>query len=118
VRRRAAALQWLNWDDGIAVWIDNKLVFDHRAYPPEGHGLLFRDRYVFEERVPVVVPRGKSRLAATCINSHGSWGFAIRFTDAEGFPLEGLTFSVPARWSRPDSVNLVLMNIQPPIHAD
>ena len=94
--KETPAQMCVNWDDGIAVWIDDKLVFDRRTYPPEGHGLLFRDRFLFEERVPVVISKGKSRLAVTCINSHGSWGFAIRFTDADGFPLEGVRFSVPA----------------------
>jgi hypothetical protein len=93
---RVRAYMWIGWDDGIAVWINNKMVFDHRTYPKRGHGMLFRDRYLFEERVPVVVPKGKSRLAVTSINSHGVWGFAIRFTDKDGFPLEGLTFSLPS----------------------
>jgi hypothetical protein len=96
-KRKTQGYMWLNWDDGIAVWIDDKLVADHRTYPPEGHGLLFRDRYQFEERVPVVVPRGESRLAVTSINSHGSWGFALRLTDSTGFPVQGIRFAVPAR---------------------
>lgn len=88
---------WINWDDGVVVWIGDKLVFDHRTYPERGHGLLYRDRYNFEERVPVVIPKGESRLAVTCINSHGQWGFNIRFADEDGFPLEGLRFSLPPR---------------------
>ena len=49
--------------DDIAVWIAGRLVFDHRTYPPQGHGLLYRDRYLFEEHAPVVIPKGESRLA-------------------------------------------------------
>jgi hypothetical protein len=85
----------IGWDDGVAVWINGKMVFDHRTYPKRGHGILYRDRYQFEERVPVTIPKGKSRLAVTCINSHGNWAFNIRFTDKDGFPIEGATFSVP-----------------------
>ncbi len=94
--RDLEAFMHVNWDDGVAVWINDQMVFDRRAYPPEGHGLLYRDRYLFEERVPVRIPAGESRLAVTCINAFGSWGFNVRFTDAEGFPLEGLTFSLPS----------------------
>jgi hypothetical protein len=84
----------IGWDDGVAVWINGKMVFDHRTYPKRGHGILYRDRYQFEERVPVTIPKGKSRLAVTCINSHGNWAFNIRFTDKDGFPLDGVTFSI------------------------
>lgn len=93
--REIEGFLWLNWDDGAAVWINDELVFDHRTYPPEGHGLLFRDRYLFEERVAVSIPQGESRLAVTCINSHGAWGFNMRFTDADGFPLDDVTFGLP-----------------------
>jgi len=94
-RKPVRAYMWMNWDDGVEVWLSGRTIFEHRAYPKQGHGLLYRDRYLFEERVPVVIPKGESRLAVTCINSHGSWGFNIRFTDKDGFPLEGVTFSVP-----------------------
>lgn len=93
--RQVKAHLWLNWDDGIAVWIAGRLVFDHRTYPPQGHGLLYRDRYLFEEHAPVVIPKGESRLAVTCINQRGSWGFNLRLTDEGGFPLKGVTFSLP-----------------------
>jgi len=60
--------------DDIAVWIAGRLVFARGTglslcpIPPEGHGLLYRDRYLFEEHAPVVIPKGESRLAVTCIN--------------------------------------------------
>jgi len=94
-RKPVRGYMWINWDDGIEVWLNGRTVFEHRTYPKQGHGLLHRDRYLFEERVPVVIPKGESRLAVTCINSHGLWGFNMRFTDKDGFPLEGATFSVP-----------------------
>jgi hypothetical protein len=83
----------LGWDDGIAVWFDDRIVFDRRTYPKRGHGMLFKDRFLFEERVPVVIPKGRTRLNVTSINSHGVWGFSLRFTDSDGFPFEDLTFS-------------------------
>ncbi|MCG3200001.1 MAG: hypothetical protein GHCLOJNM_04530 [bacterium] len=83
----------VGWDDGIVVRIGEQTVFDRAKYPERGHGLLFRDRYDFEEQAPVVIPKGKTRVSVTSINSHGSWGFNLRFTDEKGHPLEGLRFT-------------------------
>lgn len=94
-KEQVGGFMHIGWDDGAAVWIGGKIVFDRRTYPKRGHGILYRDRYQFEERVPITIRRGKSRLAVTCINSHGNWAFSIRFTDKDGFPIEGVTFSVP-----------------------
>jgi len=88
---------WINvgWDDGIRVWLGPRLVFDRATYPPKGHGAQFRDRYLFEERFEVTLPAGATRLGVTTINSHGSWSFNLRVTDAEGYPIEGVTFGLP-----------------------
>ncbi len=43
--------------------------------------------------VPVTLPKGTSRLEVKCFNVASIWGFIVRFTDKEGRPLEGLTFS-------------------------
>jgi len=93
---KTEGLLQLGWDDGIVVRIGDRVVFDHPDYPEKGHGMLFRDRYLFERKIPVTIPEGKSRLAVTSLNLHGVWGFNMRFTDPEGFPLKGITFSLPA----------------------
>ena len=85
----------LGWDDGIAVWLNDTLVFDRRAYPERGHGLLYRDRYNFEETIPVKIPAGESRLAVTSINQRASWGVNLRLTDENGWPIDTLTFALP-----------------------
>lgn len=84
----------IGWDDGVIVNLENKEILNRAEYPEKGHGLLFRDRFNFEETIPIHIPAGKSLLAVTSINSHGSWGFNIRFTDALGYPLEGIHFSL------------------------
>ncbi len=86
---------WVNWDDGIIVRLDDAVVFDRSDYPEKGHGLLYRDRFLFEEKVPVTLAKGETRLAVTCINAKGSVGFNLRFADAEGYPLPDLSFSLP-----------------------
>ena len=87
----------VGWDDGIRVWLGEELVFDEPDYPPEGHGLQYRDRYCFERRVPVRIKKGLSRLFVTSINSHGNWIFSLRLTDENGIPPGGLKFElVPA----------------------
>jgi len=93
--RRTSGFLWLGWDDGLAVWLNGRLLLDRRSYPPQGHGLLFRDRYLFEERVPVTLPRGSSRLALTSVNATGVWACSLRFGDGEAYPLPGLRFSLP-----------------------
>lgn len=85
----------LNWDDGASVWLDGNLVLDHRAYPERGHGLLYKDRYNFEDSVPIDLPAGKSRIAITSINQRGSWGVNFRLTDEDGWPIKGVTFALP-----------------------
>ena len=89
------ALLWIGWDDGIVVRMDDRIVFNHPDYPKQGHGMLFRDRYLFEDKVAITLPQGKSRLSVVSINSHGNWGFNLRITDADGFPLDTVSFSLP-----------------------
>ncbi len=93
--RKLDATLWLNGDDGVSVWIDNTLVFDHLKYPERGHGLQYRDRYLFENKIPVSIPKGESRLVVTSVNLWGGWGINLRLTDKDGFPLDGVTFSLP-----------------------
>jgi hypothetical protein len=82
------------WDDGIVIRLADAVVFSRPDYPPVGHGAFFRDRYQFEEHVPLTIPAGSTRLAVTSINSHGVWLFTLRITDRDGYPLEGLRFRI------------------------
>ena len=84
----------IGWDDGLAVWLDDRLVFDRRAYGHAHGGLLYRDRWLFEEFVPLTIPPGKHRLALTSLNARGRWGFNLRFGDREGYPADGLRFGL------------------------
>jgi len=92
VQRPMDLLLNVGWDDGIRVWLNDRLVFDRAEYPPEGHGFQYRDRYCFEDRVRVRLPRGTSKLFVTSINSHGNWIFSLRLTGEDGIPPAGLQF--------------------------
>lgn len=46
--------------------------------------------------VAVTLPAGESRLVMKVYNRGGMWGFALRFTDLGGKPVDGLTFSPAA----------------------
>ena len=72
-----------------------KLIFDQARYPEKGHGNLFKDRYNFETHVPVVLSKGENLLVVTSINAKGSWGVNLRIADENGFPLDGVSFSLP-----------------------
>jgi hypothetical protein len=89
------AFLWFNWDDGAIVRLGNTVVIDKSDYPEKGHGLLFQDKYIFEDHVPVTIPRGKTRLTVTDLNFKGSWGFNLRIADEEGYPIKGLAFVLP-----------------------
>lgn len=84
---------WVGWDDGVAVWLNDTPVIDRLAYPERGHGILFRDRYNFEEKVPIFIPKGTSRLTVTSINAKGNWGVNLRLADEDGYPLKGVSFA-------------------------
>ncbi len=86
---------WANFDDGGSVRLDDDVVLDHLSYPEKGHGILYRDRYLFEYHAPISITNGTHRLTITSVNAHGSWGLNFRIGDADGFPLSGLTFSLP-----------------------
>lgn len=86
---------WMNWDDGVVVRLGDKVIFDKSDYPETGHGILFKDHYLFEEHVPVTIPKGTTRLSVTSLNLKGSWGFNLRFADEDGYPVKGLAFTLP-----------------------
>ena len=82
----------VGWDDGIIVYLGNKIVFDRRDYPKRGKGLLYQDRYQFEKRIPITIKKGSTRLSVTSINSHGNWLFSLRITDENDLPFADVTF--------------------------
>jgi len=90
-RERRAVLH-TGWDDGILIKLGNQILFDAREYPPRGKGLLYRDKYQFERRIPFILPAGKSRLAVTSINSHGNWLFSLRITGEDDIPFRDVRF--------------------------
>ncbi len=88
---RAAFLQ-VGWDDGIVVRLGNRVVFDKSNYPPRGKGILYHDKHQFEVRVPVKLEKGASRLSVLSLNLRGAWIFALRITDEQDLPIDGLQF--------------------------
>ena len=95
--RDVSAQLCLGLDDGLAVWLDEALVVDRRDYGRAHGGLLHRDRFLFEERIPVAIRRGPQRLAVTAINALGEWGFNMRFVGDDGLPLSGLRFGLASQ---------------------
>ncbi|OQB40803.1 MAG: hypothetical protein BWY06_01045 [Candidatus Latescibacteria bacterium ADurb.Bin168] len=87
---------WLNvgWDDGIVVQVGDRVVFDRASYPERGHGAMYLDRYQFEAKVPIHIPAGVTRINVTTINAKGGWMYTFRITDADGYPLPDLKFSL------------------------
>lgn len=86
----------LGWHDGLIVRLGNAIVLSRPDYPPGERTGFCRDRYQFDERIPVRVPKGATRLAATIIAAKKSWRFAIRLTDRDGYPFDGVRFSLSA----------------------
>lgn len=89
------AYLWFNWDDGAVVYLNQEVVLDRAVYPPKGHGLLYQDRYLFEEHIPISLKQGENLLTIVSINAKGSWGVNARIGDVNGFPLEGISFKLP-----------------------
>lgn len=90
-RERRAVLH-TGWDDGIIIRLGAQVLFDAREYPPRGKGLLFRDKYQFEKRIPFTLPRGRSQLTVTSLNSHGNWLFSLRITGEDDVPFQDVKF--------------------------
>lgn len=80
----------VGWDDGLTVQLAEQTVF--QVDPPSGHGVLYRDKYRFEKRVPITLPAGQTRLNVVSVNYWGSWGFTLRITDENGIPIPGVRF--------------------------
>ncbi|MCA9434598.1 MAG: hypothetical protein KC978_02360 [Candidatus Omnitrophica bacterium] len=89
------ALLWIGWDDGVLITLNGEVVFDRSDYPKRGKGMLYLDRYNFEEKIPLQLHPGSNLMTVTSINSHGVSGFNLRVTDLDGYPIEGIDFDLP-----------------------
>ncbi len=87
-----SAFLHVGWDDGIRVKLGDQVIFDGSDYPPRGKGMLYRDKHQFEKRVPFTLPKGKSQLSVTSLNSHGGWVFALRITGENDLPFQDVRF--------------------------
>jgi hypothetical protein len=94
-RHEQEATLHFGWDDGAVVWLNDAMILDKRSYPENGHGMQFCDRYLFEEHVPIIIPKGTSLLRVSSINLKGIWGFALQITDRNNHPIKDLEFSLP-----------------------
>jgi hypothetical protein len=90
-RERRAVLH-TGWDDGILIKLGDQVIFNASDYPPRGKGMLYLDKHQFEKRVPFTLPKGRSQLSVTSLNSHGGWVFALRITDEHDIPFQDVRF--------------------------
>ena len=90
--KRVEGVLHIGWDDGLVVRLGDQVVFDRADYPPKGKGFLYKDKYQFEARAPITLEPGCTRLSVLSLNGRGSWVFALRLTDQNDLPLEGVQF--------------------------
>jgi hypothetical protein len=82
--RKQEAVMRIGSDDEVLITFDGVEVWRHEGT----RGLNRRS-----DSVRVTIPSGTTRVLAKVHNILGQWGFHLRFTDTEGHPLEGLSFS-------------------------
>jgi hypothetical protein len=82
----------IGWDDGMRVYLGDKIVLDALDFPPKGKGMVRNDSLLIEKRIPVDIPAGRTRLTITTMNATGLWIYCLRFTDEQGVPLPDLKF--------------------------
>ncbi|MFH1741746.1 MAG: hypothetical protein ABIH23_22300 [bacterium] len=75
-------------DDDAIVWLGKEEI-----YRFEGTRGISERRD--DDIVPVILPRGKTRILVKSYNRGGMWGFFMRFTDEDGGQLPGVEFSLP-----------------------
>ena len=90
--KRVEGFLHFGWDDGLVVRLGDQVVFDRGDYPPKGKGFLYRDKYQYETKVPITLEPGGTRLSVLSLNGRGNWAFALRLTDQNDLPLEGVQF--------------------------
>jgi hypothetical protein len=72
-------------NDAWKLWVAGKLVYEN---PGEGRIILDRDI------VPVTLPAGTTPVLLKVCNNRKDWGFIFRITDAQGAPLNDVTFQL------------------------
>ncbi len=82
----------IGWDDGVRVYLGDKIVLDALEFPANGKGMIRKDSLLIEKRIPVEIPAGRTRLTLTTMNVKGLWIYCVRFTDEHGVPLPDLKF--------------------------
>jgi hypothetical protein len=70
-----AATILLGSDDGVRVWIDDRLVHSNPAY---------RGAYPDQDAVPVRLKKGWNKVLVKILQGDGGWGFYFRFADPDG----------------------------------
>jgi len=65
-------------DDGVAVWLDGRLVHQNDVY---------RGLAVDQDKVPVHLAPGRHTLLLRITQGGGDWRFTVRLTDPDGRPL-------------------------------
>jgi hypothetical protein len=62
-------------DDGVRVWLNDKLVHTNPAY---------RGAYPDQDRISVHLKEGRNKLLIKVLQGGGGWGFYVRFVDPDG----------------------------------
>ena len=70
--REAALL--IGSDDGIKIWLNNRLVHSNPAY---------RGAYPDQDKIKVDLNKGKNTLLLKILQGGGGWGFYARFVDPD-----------------------------------
>jgi hypothetical protein len=68
------ALMLVGSDDGVRIWLNEKLVHSNPAY---------RGAYPDQDKVPVELKQGWNKLLVKVLQGGGGWGFYLRFVDPE-----------------------------------
>jgi len=88
---RKAVLHF-GWDDGARLYLGGKIIVDALEYPPKGKGMVYKDKFLFERHIPVIIAKGVTRLAVTTMNLRGKWLYSLRLTDGDGIPFDDVRF--------------------------
>ena len=83
---QAVQMRFGSDDDGV-VWFNDEEVWRHEG----GRGVV-----PDSDVVPVTLPAGETRILVKAHNRVDQWGLFMRFTDLNGEPLDGLSFSPEA----------------------
>lgn len=75
-------------DDDAVICVNGEEVYRFEG----ARGITYDD-----DVIEVTLPEGRSRINLKIHNRAGLWGFVMRFTDAEGKPLDNLRFSPPVK---------------------